>query len=154
MAKALAAKWVVQLAIEMSFLRVMVEGDCKRVVQALQAPGRSLMLYGHVIEHARRLGATLETCSFHHVFREGNLLAHSLACRAVLTADTKGVNTVPEAIPIWLAVRYISDTDQYRCTVSGLPLFFIYIYKYLYIYIYIYICMCVCVCVCVCVYLI
>ena len=33
-------------------------------------------------------------------------------------------------------------TGQYRCTVSGLPLFFIYIYIY----------MCVCVCVCVCVY--
>ena len=35
MAKALVAKRVVQLATEMSFLRVMVEGDCKRVVQAL-----------------------------------------------------------------------------------------------------------------------
>ncbi|KAK7854433.1 hypothetical protein CFP56_032235 [Quercus suber] len=38
MAEALAAKRVLQLATEMSFLRVMVEGDCKRVVQALQAP--------------------------------------------------------------------------------------------------------------------
>ena len=37
MAEALVAKRAVQLAIEMSFLRVMVEGDCKRVVQALQA---------------------------------------------------------------------------------------------------------------------
>ena len=37
MAEALATKRAVQLAIEMSFLRVMVEGDCKRVVQALQA---------------------------------------------------------------------------------------------------------------------
>ena len=45
------------------------------------------LTYGHVIEDARRLGATLQNCSFHHVFREGNLLAHSLARKAVLTAD-------------------------------------------------------------------
>ena len=41
-----------------------------------------------MIEDARRLGATLQNCSFHHVFREVNLLAHSLARKAVLTADT------------------------------------------------------------------
>ena len=42
---------------------------------------------------------------------------------------TKDVNTVSEAIPVWSPVRYISDTGQYRCTVSGLPLFFIFINK-------------------------
>ena len=52
--------------------------------------------------------------------------------------DVKGVNTVLEAVPVWPTVRYISNTDQYRCTVSGLPL-------------YIYMCVCVCVCVCVCI---
>ena len=41
-----------------------------------------------MIEDSRRLGATLQNCSFHHVFREGNLLAYSLARKAVLTADT------------------------------------------------------------------
>ena len=88
MAEALATKRAVQLATEMSFLRVMVEGDCKRVVQALQAHGRSLTLYGHVIVDACRIGATLQICSFHHVLREGNSLAHSLARRVVLTANT------------------------------------------------------------------
>ena len=57
---------------------------------------------------------------------------------------TKGVNTVLEAVPVWLAIRYISDTGQYRCTVLGLPLFF-YIYKKINIYIYMYVCMYVCV---------
>ena len=41
-----------------------------------------------MIEDVRRIGATLQTCSFHHVLRKGNALAHSLARRAVLTADT------------------------------------------------------------------
>ena len=62
---------------------------------------------------------------------------------------TKGVNTVPEAVPVWPAVQYISDTGQYRCTVLGLPQFFIFINKYIYIYIYMYVCMYVCMCVCV-----
>ena len=42
---------------------------------------------------------------------------------------SKGVNTVPEVVPIWLTVRYISDTGQYWYTVSGLPLCFIFINK-------------------------
>ena len=28
----------------------------------------------------------------------------------------KEVNTVPEAVPVWPAVRYISNTSQYRFT--------------------------------------
>ena len=46
-----------------------------------------------------------------------------------LEVDSKGVNTISEAVPVWPVVRYISDTDQYRCTVSGLPLIFIFINK-------------------------
>lgn len=41
----------------------------------------------HVIEETRRLGSCLEFCSFHHVRREGNKLTHSLARRAILSAD-------------------------------------------------------------------
>ena len=35
---------------------------------------------------------------------------------------TKEVNTIPEAVPVWPTVRYISGTGQYRCTVLDLPL--------------------------------
>ena len=40
-----------------------------------------------------------------------------------LATGPEGVNTVLEAVPVWLAVRYISDTGQYWCTVLGLPLY-------------------------------
>ena len=53
--------------------------------------------------------------------------------------ETKDVNTVSEAVPVWPPVRYISDTGQYRCTVSGLPLFYIYIYIYMYVCVSVYI---------------
>ena len=55
----------------------------------------------------------------------------------------KGVNIEPEAVLVWPAVRYISDTGQYRYTVSGLTLFFIFINIYIYIYICMYVCVCV-----------
>ena len=48
----------------------------------------------------------------------------------------EGVNIVPKAVSVWLAVQYISDTCQYWCTVSGLPLFFIFICMYVCVYIY------------------
>ena len=38
----------------------------------------------------------------------------------------KEVNTVSEAVPIRPLVRYISNISQYRCTVSDLPLFYIF----------------------------
>ena len=57
----------------------------------------------------------------------------------VRVISNKGVNTVSKVVPIWPALRYILDTDQYRCTVLGLSLL------YIYIYIYIYVCICVCV---------
>ena len=64
----------------------------------------------------------------------------------------KEINTILETVPVWPAVRYISDTGQYRCTISDLPLFFTILYKviflitqyitlapfYMYIYIYIF----------------
>ena len=84
--EALAAKRAVTLAAELSIHKVMVERDCMRVVQALKDHGKCLTMFGHVIEETRRLGSRLEMCSFHDVKREGNRLAHSLACRAVLSA--------------------------------------------------------------------
>ena len=41
-----------------------------------------------MIDNARRLGYALHSCQFFHVRREGNMLAHELARRAVLSADT------------------------------------------------------------------
>ena len=45
---------------------------------------------------------------------------------ASLVVSVKDVNTVPEAVPVWPSAQYISDTGQYRCTVSDLPLFYIF----------------------------
>ena len=52
MAEALAANQAV-LAKELSIFKVVVEGDCLRVIQALNALGRCHTMYGHVIEEIR-----------------------------------------------------------------------------------------------------
>ena len=43
-----------------------------------------LTMFGHMVEETRQLGSCLELCSFDHVKRKGNKLAHSLVHRAVL----------------------------------------------------------------------
>ena len=72
MVEALVAKRAILLVTELSLFKVLVEGDCLQVIQALNAPGKCLILYRHVIEDAYRIGSTLQSCSFHHVKREGN----------------------------------------------------------------------------------
>ena len=64
-------------------------------------------------------------------FLQGNNLFESLLHCSPLAVN-KGVNTVLEAVLVWPAVRYISGTGQYRCTVSSLLLLYIYIYIYIY----------------------
>ena len=45
-------------------------------------------LFGHIIDESKRIGGTLRSCLFQHVRCEGNRLAHCLAKKAVLSADT------------------------------------------------------------------
>ncbi|KAL0004829.1 hypothetical protein SO802_012390 [Lithocarpus litseifolius] len=87
LAEALAARRAVEFARELSLFDVILEGDCLRVVQALNASGGCNTLYGHVVNETKRLGADLRHCSYQHVCREGNKLAHCLARRAVSSAD-------------------------------------------------------------------
>ena len=83
-----------------------IEGDCLRVIQALQDSDHYFTLFGHIIEKTKRLGSFLRRCQFQHVRRNGNLLAHSLARRVALAANT---NVWVEDLPIDLEVVFQSD---------------------------------------------
>ena len=65
----------------------MVEGDSLRVIIAINNPQKNWTQWGHVVEDIKKASSWFQTCSFGHVYREGNNLAHSLAKRAVLSAD-------------------------------------------------------------------
>ena len=66
-AEALAALRVVVFAKELSVFKVIVEGDCLKVVQALKARECCNTLYGNVIEDAHLQGASMQACHFQHV---------------------------------------------------------------------------------------
>ena len=87
-AEALAVHRVVILVKELMLVQVCFEGNCQRVIQAINAPSACHTLFGHIIEEIRCFSSSLVGCSFIHVRREGNKLAHALARRAVLSADT------------------------------------------------------------------
>ena len=58
-AVALAACRAVMFAKELCIFKVIVEGDCLRVVQALKAKERCNTLYGNVIEDTRNQSLSL-----------------------------------------------------------------------------------------------
>ena len=59
-----------------------------KVIEAINSPKQSKTQWGHIIEDIKKASLCLQAYTFCHVSRGGNSLAHSLARRAVLTADT------------------------------------------------------------------
>ena len=86
-AEAQAASRAVTLAKELCLSQMVFEGDCQKVIVAINSPRACHTLFGHIIEEIRCLSSTLVTSCFVHTRREGNKIAHALARRAVLTAD-------------------------------------------------------------------
>ena len=85
--EALAACRAISFAKELSIHQLVIEGDSLRVIQAINGIRPVRTMYGHVIDDIRFLSSSI-SCSFLHVKRKGNRLAHALARRAVSTADT------------------------------------------------------------------
>ena len=85
--EALAACRAISFAKELSIHQMVIEGDSLRVIQAINGIRPVRTMYGHVIDDIRFLSSSI-SCSFLHVKRKGNRLAHALARRAVSTADT------------------------------------------------------------------
>ena len=86
-AKAPAASRAITLAKELCLSQMVFEGDCQKVIAAINSSGACHTLFGHIIEEIHCLSSTLVTSCFVHTRREGNKIAHALARRAVLTTD-------------------------------------------------------------------
>ena len=68
-----------------------VEGDSLKVITAINNSKKNRTQWGHVIEDIKKSNSCFQVCSFCHVNGGGgggNSLTHSLARRAVWTADT------------------------------------------------------------------
>ena len=88
MVEALAARRALTFAKEISIFSVEVEGDSLQVIRAINNKKLDRSGLGHIIHDIKLLGSCMQSCSFLHIGRGGNKLAHSLARRAVLAADT------------------------------------------------------------------
>ena len=109
LAEAMATRRALLFAKELSLFDVEIEGDCARVLAALNMLKRCSTLFGHVIDDCKSLGASLRSCKFSHVRREGNRLAHALARRVVLSAD---MDVWVESLPSDLDNVFQSDLVQ------------------------------------------
>ena len=67
---------------------MVIEGDSLQVIQAIIDTRPVQTLYGHIIDEIKLL-SSIFTCSFLYVNRKGNMLAHVLARRTVLSANTE-----------------------------------------------------------------
>ena len=65
---------------------MVIEGDSLRFIQAINEARLVQTMYGHVVDDIRFLSSSM-SCSFLHVKRKGNKLAHALTRRAVSSAD-------------------------------------------------------------------
>ena len=87
-AEALAASRAITLARVLCLSQMVFEGDCQKVIAAINSTGACHTLFSHIIDEIRCLSSSLVSSCFVHTRREGNNIAHALARRAVLTADT------------------------------------------------------------------
>ena len=78
MAEAMAARQELLFTQELSLYKVMMEGDCLRVVSALNSSASCNTMYGNVVKETRRQVNKFHFCSFSHVCQGGNKLAHAL----------------------------------------------------------------------------
>ena len=74
----------------MSLFRIIVEGDCLSVIQALRRSGRCPLLYGHIVDETKRLGSVLRSCEFQHlrvIMMQTNKSIDLIFCKLDVPAD-------------------------------------------------------------------
>ena len=104
MVEALAASRAINFAKELCIHQMVVEGDSLQVIKVINDSRPSWTMFGHFIAEFQILSSTV-CCSFNHVRREGNKLAHALAYRAILSAD---IDVLLEDLP-----RDLDDVFQF-----------------------------------------
>ena len=67
---------------ELGLCRVIFEGDSETVVKALTRGCPDKSSIGHIVKDCMSLMGCFQTCSFSHVRRQSNGVAHALARRA------------------------------------------------------------------------
>jgi ribonuclease HI len=98
LAEALALRRVVAFACDEGYSRVIFASDCQSVINRVNAGMMDRSCYGPVIEDVKRLARSFVSCSFKHVYRVANVVAHVLARRCEFSVDAVWRVSPPECI--------------------------------------------------------
>ncbi|KAK4481130.1 hypothetical protein RD792_012007 [Penstemon davidsonii] len=90
-AEAQAAVQALHLGKENGWLHIIIEGDCKTVIDSINENKSSLGKIGPLLEEIYWLKSGFQEIPFSHTFREGNLAAHALARLACSSSVIKDV---------------------------------------------------------------
>ena len=77
-----AAIKALQLALELSYNSITLEGDSKIAIDAMRSGLPSLAVYGHLLEEVKFLVRDFAAVEFSFVPRQWNTLAHNIARHA------------------------------------------------------------------------
>ncbi|KAL2940934.1 hypothetical protein RDABS01_029284 [Bienertia sinuspersici] len=78
-AEAMAARHALKIAVEAGLRKVILETDCKKLVNHLKKGCCDLTYFGRVVSDILQIASVCNEISFSHVKRSGNLVAHKLA---------------------------------------------------------------------------
>lgn len=84
-AELLAIRECLRLAVRMNVPFVLLESDCLQAIDLIQGKNESWLEVGIWVEDIRDLAKHFSKITFMHVCREGNTLAHQVACSSGLT---------------------------------------------------------------------
>ena len=85
--EAIAAATALTFAKDLSFQRIILEGDSLEVIQALLEKIETLTPTGLLLEDVRSLSQNFDLLLYSHTKRDGNVVAHSLAKYALHIPD-------------------------------------------------------------------
>ncbi|KAJ8425990.1 hypothetical protein Cgig2_007804 [Carnegiea gigantea] len=77
--EAMAYKWAMKQAPERGVLSIMVEGDSLSLMSKLKKKEHPNTVLGFLVQDILCLASSFSFCSFHHIRRVGNRVAHTLA---------------------------------------------------------------------------
>lgn len=103
--KAMGFRLALQMAIDWNFSQVMVEGDALQVIQALTR-SKTYVDCDSIVLDCIKLASHFQLCSFTHVFRECNRVAHSVAKHSLLEVRKESWR---EDFPSWLSNLALAD---------------------------------------------
>ncbi|XVF55833.1 hypothetical protein PTKIN_Ptkin06aG0068300 [Pterospermum kingtungense] len=88
--EALAARKALEVARDMGFTCIDLEGDSTTIIKKLSATGQESSIVRLIIANVKRLASCFASCNFMHTRREGNNVAHVLAKFGVQQTDGLG----------------------------------------------------------------